>query len=460
MINTTIYYNNSESLTYDTNEIAVNANDVRLKKLGLLPNELFCATAKLGEAADRFTGTDVMTPVGTGTGMTTFAGKQYYNLDVAGGARYYSIVSSANYAITNNYTIRMKVLAKYNGSPAANSYMLLTNSGGTNTNAIILTHLSTGDLRLQIYSSTGVPLTISAPWSPTMNGEYEIEIGNSGTSLYLFVDGVLLASSAHTTVAGNRATFRIGTDVGTSGTSKFLMRDLQIFNTVQHTGNFSSEIPRVVNLYSNSAKVESASYLIAQGFTSMSANETGNIKWIVKVENAPLYLLGGVLIASDGTYIQANTITELNTGNAVISAYIANGARVNFIPVLNSGAEGATESVLISADFFYDFFAIPNDCATCFVYGFLTDNCVDIVTGTVRFFSKKPFAVSGSTAVIDVTVNPEAGGFYGTELIIPDNNYPINFEMNFTDVDGKVWKDKGTIIIPQQPTATVNSIRQ
>lgn len=462
MITTTIGFNTSSTLSYNVEEVEVDATNAKLKLLALQDSETFVATAKLTETADRHLGTSALTPIDANVNRVQVGSTWYYNLTSTAVGKYYSIPDATNFnSFTNVYTIRFKIVFPYSGSPSSNNYIIATNSGGNTTSLINLWHRNTGLLELNIYASpAGAPASISLPFVAVSGQEYEMEMVNTGSMLYLFVDGLVFGSTSHTINAGPRAQFKIGTNYTASERSLFYMRDLQIFSTAQHTANFASEIPRLVNVYSNSSAVENSAFLGVDNISALGSVQFANVKFLMKIGFDYKYFSGASLLISDETYTQANTIAEIETNLAVLNAELVNGNTFKLIPVLSSGVNGDDQSSIESTTITYDFYSFDIVEETCFVYGFLYDNTTTVQNGTIRFFSKKPFKVGNRITVMDTTVSSDNLGFFEFNAIIPDSSYPINFELSFTDADGKLWKDKGTVIIPLQPFASFNAVRQ
>ena len=132
------------------------------------------------------------------------------------------------------------------------------------------------------------------------------------------------------------------------------------------------------------------------------------------------------------------------------------------MPILSSGVDGVVSPELVSTTTTYDFFAVPVSCDQCTLYGFVKDNCEDIVSGTVRVWVKKPFSAQGIQNAIEETVeiresDDNSPGYFEIPLVIPDEGTLYNYEIKFVDSDGKNWKRKGTLQIPNAATALFNT---
>lgn len=249
-------YSSSTGFVFsDATRSEVNGGKIQQKD-AIYSNEQFGASAFNGSAADRAIGTKTAT-ANAGATLSTFTpvnpgatAHQYY--DVSGGVanKYWSFPTNNLANMTLVGTVSFKFVAKYSGVPAVNRYF--TQQGLNLPNLMSIFHQATGNLSIRINNSTGAAGAIlnTAGVNFTLNQEYDFEFGYNITlgDYYLFIDGVPINSWIGIAFAGARTTnvdpLLIGGDAGNS--SNYLIRDYQMFNTVQHTADFSASIPRTI----------------------------------------------------------------------------------------------------------------------------------------------------------------------------------------------------------------------
>lgn len=198
---------------------------------------------------------------------------------------------------------------------------------------------------------------------------------------------------------------------------------------------------------------------VAEGFISLSAvpDPLVDCNFVIKIDSDFYYLLAGVLTISDQTFSQSSTMAEIEAGKSEISSFISSGKKIYFCPVLIN-TDGVTVPEIASYLLDYDFYAIPDDCNVCNVWGFLKDNCESVLSGTIKFYSQKPFDLDGNIVNINKVVTIRDNGFFEAEITISEEI--IYYEINATDSKGIAWKKSGKILIPDQATAKLTDIIQ
>ena len=458
--------NNQAVFVHDSTEILIDVNGAAFKLLTLQNNELFVATRRLGTPADRAIGSLTGT-ASNGATSTTFGGEEYY--DVSGqvvGRTWRFDGASANFGDTG--TIRFKIVPQYSGTPSANRFMFLI-AGSSGANDISFFHKSDGTISARFNDSSGslvADVTFGgAVYNPTSGQEEEVELNidtSVSNSIGLFFDGVPFGSLGNVSTSRGPVTdIYMGSPIGTSD---YLIRDFQIFDTVQHTSDFTGEIPRVVALYPSLSKIIPAEDSEAEGFDSVfqsiSQLENGSgVGYQMKIGNDFYYLVGPILtlIVNDTS---TTTPADWTSNASVVTSFISSGIAITMVPVLNSGPDQIGNLLLASTTLEYDFFAILGDCDVCLLFGFVNDNCNDIASGTVRVFTSKPINTQGTITAFDDTVSIRLlDGFFEIDLIIP--NLPLvsgrqddfyRFEAKWIDDDGKSWSVSKKILIPNQAT--------
>ena len=181
-----------------------------------------------------------------------------------------------------------------------------------NNNAIIM-YQNGSSVIVDLRDSSGAQHLLIANVGNFTQGQdyvFELNFDFDSTSRF-FVDGVQkgsLNTSSWTRVAES-GTFKWG---GATGAGDFWLDDVILFSSVQHTSDHAGELPYTYYEYVYmTSKVELPSFAYSgigaiQAFTSISTTESGNPKYVVN----DLYYSGG-WIASDGSYAQASSVTDI-----------------------------------------------------------------------------------------------------------------------------------------------------
>jgi hypothetical protein len=165
----------------------------------------------------------------------------------AGTGNYVRYDAQGNADFTQTGAIKFKLTPNYSGIPANSVVFVQVGNVGSLSNFVGIIHgISTGNLIIRVYDSVNPIFDVSlGVWSPTAGTEYEFEFNmdiTAGAS-QLFIDGILKGSLQ--TATGTRTaaqTIQIGDYIVNSGIgniSNFSIRDLIIYNTVQHTSNYT-----------------------------------------------------------------------------------------------------------------------------------------------------------------------------------------------------------------------------
>ncbi len=166
------------------------------------------------------------------------------------GAEYvsYSAVGNAT-GLLQTGTIRFNFTPTYTGNPSQ-PQSLFSIAGSGNVNLIYGTHYVNGDLLFLIYDDTGTIINFMQEpgFSPVAGTTYELEFDFdiTGGASRIFANGVQIGSTA--TGTGTRSTavtnLYAGYSPQYSPTNNFSISDFILYITVQHTSNFTGEIPR------------------------------------------------------------------------------------------------------------------------------------------------------------------------------------------------------------------------
>jgi len=228
------------------------------------------------------------------------------------------------YPVANNFVsdqvgcVKFKLTPNYSGSPGGHQYFWdVSNAGASQNNRVAILQLSSGHLIIRMYDNSGIFIfnAILGVWSPILGTTYELELNWNVTTgaTRLFIDGLQYgitdtSTGTHTTVG--LIEIRVGTDATASVVSNFAVEDLVLFNTVQHTANYTPGYTLEEYDYLET-KVELPTFIYPgvgaiQAFINIVTIETGTPKYIMN----DLYYSGG-WIGSNGTYAQSNTIAEI-----------------------------------------------------------------------------------------------------------------------------------------------------
>lgn len=304
-------------------------------------------------------------------------------LDLRGGAatdKYWEIDdNSDNAELIQQGTIRVIFKPNYSGNPSDTQWIFYANTGASTDNALELDHTTSGDITLRFRDSSGGIIqgfTSLGNFNPTAGQEYEFELnfdipttGEGGNGeIRVFVDGVQLGSTI-TPPAGDRTAcdnFRIGTNNTVAGqNADFEAKDLIIFDTVQHTSDYTPGATIPATIYqTDEVSIPDFSYSglgTVQSIQSISATEVGSITYTIE----GMYWNGSTWTASDGTRAQSNTLSIINaniaaldvSGQSAISMQVFWDATntqnsIDNLQITYTGQQYATEGSLLTNNTF------------------------------------------------------------------------------------------------------------
>ena len=282
-------------------------------------SELFYCSYDSNINADRSAGS----PTGTATGGAAVSGGE---LDLAhADVRYVSYNGVSNAEIAQLGTVRFKVTPNYSGTPSENyPFLSLYDSPSTGVNFIGFAHLSTGNILLEIYNSSGNILLqeLFGAWSPTASQKYSFQLNidvTTGNTL-LYIDGVQFGTTA--TQTGTRSTainyLKVGQYHPLLGTFKtnYLIDDFQIFNSVEPL----PPVPPVATKdFSNNIKGSTASSVQIEKGGPNLINNSGVIE--VKNASGSVFVDFNALSLISGDASQAGSIVVYGDANKVTFIY-------------------------------------------------------------------------------------------------------------------------------------------
>ena len=172
-------------------------------------------------------------------------------------AAYYSGINNADFAQVG--TIRMLITPNYSGTPSSLQCLWIVRKnialGETPSELALLHQNGTGYLYLYAQDSGGVARLTSVDmptvWNPVSGTEYEIEVNYDFTAgaTRIFIDGVQHIPTLTTTFtrsAGDLLYLVLGSySGGNNFPANCSYDDVALFNTVQHTAAFPSELPHL-----------------------------------------------------------------------------------------------------------------------------------------------------------------------------------------------------------------------
>lgn len=281
--------------------------------------------------------------------------------------------------------IRFVLRPNYTGAPVGKTqfFVSIGEAEGVARNGISIHHDATsGNLRVAMTDSVGtVFTTVLGAWSPTAGVDYEFELNYDLTTgaTRLFIDGVQFGATITSVFArsANIAIMRIGnafTTVGgaTSFQANFEMRDLVVYDTVQHVANFVSPITPPPQF--TTGTVLTNTIIEAEDFASFAATLAtpggGTVLFGLQVDGALMYWNGAAWVASDGTASQLNTAADINTNIGTIVSSPSSVRIFARLTALDPIQTPSLDEVVIN----YDFGGVaPGDSPLCTVYGFVRD---------------------------------------------------------------------------------------
>lgn len=226
--------------------------------------------------------------------------------------------------------IRFKITPTYSGAPTTDRWLFcICKAHNDIKNTIQLRHSNSGAyLRLHVYDKDGnfIVEHLCGTWNPVAGTEYEIEVDWDLTSgaTRLFVDGVQNGSTCINTCLrdSNIGLLRIGSDydAGNFTYSQFKINDFLVFDTVQHTSNYTPDWSNVKE-YDYVASIVIIPEMEHTGdgtlisFDEFDTTESGSPRYTIQIGRSGDYLYwnGSTWVVSDGTYSQANDVATFNS---------------------------------------------------------------------------------------------------------------------------------------------------
>jgi hypothetical protein len=384
-ITTNVAFDTPGNFTYDSTKVEFSGGVVRLKSVKPTASTFY---ANFNVGVDALYGDGSL--VGTLSGATVSGGKL-----VATGntVKYASWLGLLNASTANQIgCIRVKYTPNYTGIPGSgndHALFVVQENTATAANEIQVTHLNTGAVYVGLRNSASIYVYHNPPpgapstWSPVSGTEYEFELNYDCTAgvARLFINGTKFGNditfTPYTRTANTITEITLGTNNSHGYNANGSFEDFEIFSAMQHTSNFTSEVPRAPSyVYPvTNPSVELSATVAMDGLLDFEATvvATGSdaVKFALVVDGAYKYWTGAAWAASDGSYSQANTAADILAN--VASLDLSAGVTFSFIAFLHS-EYGASRPSLSAVSFESDFFetapAAPN---TCYVFARIED---------------------------------------------------------------------------------------
>jgi len=262
---------------------------------------------------------------GTAYGGASISGEK---LDLAhNDERYVDYDADLNADSQQVGAVKFKVTPNYSGAPPNDRWFFaICKANNDAKNLIQLRHSNSGPyLRLHMYDSTGALIVeqLCGVWNPVSGTTYEIEVNwdlTTGANR-LFIDGIQSGTTGTSTGTrdSNIGLLRIGNDYNKGAISDFKIEDLVIFNTVQHTSNYTPGYTLSETIYATTnatlPEMQHSGIGTIKLFNTFSTTEGGTPRYTLQIGRSGNYLYwdGDSWEISDGTYSQANDATTFNT---------------------------------------------------------------------------------------------------------------------------------------------------
>jgi hypothetical protein len=214
----------------------------------------------------------------------------------------------------------------YNGNPSTSQVIFSISAGeGSSVNQITLLHYSSGQLHLDVLDKDGFGiLSINFPaWSATLGTPYDFSLNYNFTAgeTRLFIDGNQHGSTL--TQTGTRDSninlLRIGNRYNGGFTSNFKLDAIVIYNTVQHTSNYTPDWSNIYDYdYLGGLVILPEMEHVGDGyiklFNSLSVTYTGLPRLLLEIERSgnKEYWDGDSWEISDESYDQSTSPVIFN----------------------------------------------------------------------------------------------------------------------------------------------------
>lgn len=231
-------------------------------------------------------------------------------------------------------TIRFKFTPDYSGVPGSNQWIFNDVATSGFANDFQLYHSGSGNIQLFVREGSSVFISVVlGSWLPTSGQEYEFEVDYDFTNgeTRVFIDGTQLGSL--TTSTGTRSSngrFILGAEWSESTPFDGLFDDVIIFDSVQHTTNYTAGYSVPVNKYTQSI-VELPQFIYldcgdVQNYDAITITESGDPRYTFNNQ----YWGGTSWSTSDNTYAQANPSSDVEVNISSLEASSVLNVKISF----------------------------------------------------------------------------------------------------------------------------------
>lgn len=236
-------FSSDVGFTYDSDRSEFTGGQVQQKDTR--PTDAtFYASYETDEDADWSDGN----PSGSLAGGASVSGGELICSGFDGKYCTYDAISNADFAQT--ICVRMRFKTGYSGIPASNNFIISINEDNNSLKTMIqIVHLASGGtILLQCYNDAGVAIfnAFLPAWSPVAGTTYEFEFNmdiTAGASR-LFINGIqhgVTITSTGTRDTTNISAIKLGINHDGTGLNDNLYNDVLIFDSVQHTSNYTPD---------------------------------------------------------------------------------------------------------------------------------------------------------------------------------------------------------------------------
>lgn len=259
----------------------------------------------------------------------------------------------------------------------------------------------------------------------TGSPRYTLQIGRSGNYLYWdgsawsVSDGTYAQASSSTIFNANAESLPV--DGENYGQFKIIFPDSNTQSSVSElTANMGIELYLTTN-----PNGETVDTFYTDSISTITASETksGNdeIKYILSKNGVDYYWNGSAWSVSDGTYSQANTMSDLNTN---ISSFTSSGIRTGIKWFLHSDTGGTTPEIT-SITITHSFFApSPDTISMCTVWGYQYDlegNASQETFTIILSDDEVQYKTQTMIRRETITITPDSNGYWEIDLVENEN---------------------------------------
>ena len=269
-------------------------------------------------------------------------------------------------------------IPQYNGAGTFNAQQLFAiGLDGGPINVIALVHFKSGGANLNFSAADSAGVSMGSINFGTFNAvagtEYEVEINYDFTSgdVRLFIDGVQFGGLGNLTGVrtNNIDKIRIGDsmDLNVVG-PEFHSKWLALFDTVQHTGNYTPIgalltvllFPAETSVLHNAGQLMDGLLNLAE--TDVNVPAGSSLKYIMQVDGIDMWFDGANWSASNGLAVEANTLAEVDAIKAALDFGTGSVLKLKVIIVSDTATRASVTTHTVDYCFAVPPITPPNVC--------------------------------------------------------------------------------------------------